>query len=168
MYKNENKNEHHDREPEKTIENAIVENSPKEHLKEYENKKKEKFDYKKFCHKKRESDKGEKANSIDIGTMESMLSGYGNKIDVFHLPNGFDFRVIYGKDGLIEDIDLSYNYRELGKRLSVFQIFPELAEQKNLFHRSSDAMICDCALKLAQNLPAENQEQFLDSVYNRK
>lgn len=156
---------HHKCNLDKTIENAIVENGAKEHLKEYEQKNKNKFDYKKYCKKNLDCSKNNKSKTVDFSDLKFVSSGYGMQIADICLENGFDFRVILGKDLLVEDIEIGYNYRETGKRLSIFRLFPELTKYKENLLRTTDVMIISEALRLAQKLPGEKQEQVLDKAY---
>ena len=122
---------------------------------------KKKFNYKKFIKKSNEK------RELTLKDLKFAPCGYGNQVAQLHLDNGFDVRVVLGKDSLIEDIELEYNYRETGKRISVFQAFPELIESRKKLLRAADVMIIDSALRFAQGLPNDSQEKFLDEVHDR-
>lgn len=122
---------------------------------------KKKFNYKKFIKKSNEK------RELTFNDLKFTPCGYGNQVAQLHLDNGFDVRVVLGKDSSIEDIELEYNYRETGKRLSVFQAFPELIESRKKLLRAADVMIIDSALRFAQGLPNDSQEKFLDEVHDR-
>lgn len=122
---------------------------------------KKKFNYKKFIKKSNEQ------RELTLDDLKFTSCGYGNQVAQLHLDNGFDVRVVLGKDSLIEDIELEYNYRETGKRLSAFHAFPELVESRKKLLLAADAMIIDSALRFAQKLPNDSQEKFLDEIHNR-
>lgn len=122
---------------------------------------KKKFDYKKYIKKHNEK------RELSFSDLKFISCGYGNQVAQLHLDNGFDVRVVLGKDSFIEDIEIEYNYRETGKRLSVFQAFPELVESRKKLLRAADVMIIDSALRLVQKLPSDSQEKFLDEIYGR-
>lgn len=122
---------------------------------------KKKFNYKKFIKKHNEK------REFTLDDLKFTPCGYGNQVAQLHLDNGFDVRVVLGKDSLVEDIELEYNYRETGKRISVFQAFPELVESRKKLLRATDVMIIDSALRFAQGLPNDSQEKFLDEVHDR-
>ena len=145
----------------KNLEHAIVENGAEEHLKEYEKNGRKKFDYKKYIKKRNEK------REFCFNDLKFTPCGYGNQVAQLHLDNGFDIRVVLGKDSFIEDIEIEYNYRETGKRLSVFQAFPELVESRKKLLRAVDVMIIDSALRLVKKLPNDSQEKFLDEIYGR-
>lgn len=145
----------------KNIGHAIVENGAKEHLKEYEKGGKKKFDYKKYIKKHN------KKQELCFNDLKFTPCGYGNQMAQLHLDNGFDVRVVLDKDSFIEDIEIEYNYRETGKRLSVFQAFPDLVESRKKLLRAADVMIIDSALRFVQGLPNDSQEKFLDDVHDR-
>lgn len=124
-----------------------------------------KFDYKKYCNKNRKCHKDKKEEKAGFASLKFVPFGYGMQMAKIHLDNGFDLVVTLNKNLLIDDIEIEYDYRNTGKRLSVYQIFPELVKNNQELLQTSE--IVEKALRLASQIPGDNQEKFLDEIHDR-